>query len=109
MDEWNGSTRGALLDLLKNGEPTVRAAGAQAFGTAGIKARAAVPALAEMILDKDQPPYVVASGSWALGEIGEPSEQALAALNAVGQRKDADESLKQVAIQALDQIRKLKR
>jgi HEAT repeat protein len=109
LDELSASGRSSLLDLLRSPEPTIRASVAQAFGAAGIKARAAVPVLTTIVQDKDQPPYVVASACWALGEIGEPAPATLAALNAVGQRKDVDESLKQVAQTALDQINKLKK
>jgi HEAT repeat protein len=108
MDELNGPVRTTLLDLLKNPDAGVRAAGAQSFGLVGIKGRSAVPSLTEMVLDKDQPPHVLAVACWALGEIGEPAPAAIAALTAILQRKDADEYLKQVAQTALDHINKLK-
>jgi HEAT repeat protein len=87
----------------------MRATGAQSLGLAGIKARAAVPALTELVMDKTQRPVVVASGCWALGEIGEPDAQAVAALKAVSERQDVDESLKEEAIKAIDKIHKIKR
>jgi HEAT repeat protein len=108
MDELNGPVRANLLDLLKNPDAGVRAAGAQSFGLVGIKGRSAVSSLTELILDKDQPPHVVSVACWALGEIGEPAPAAIAALTAIGQRKDADEVLKQYAQTALDHINKLK-
>jgi HEAT repeat protein len=109
LDELSGPARAALLDLLKSPKPDFRAAAAQSFGSAGIKARAAVPALTALLLDRDQPPYVVTSACWALGEIGEPDPSALAALKGVEERKDTEESLKQVARTALEQINKLKK
>ncbi len=109
MDELSGPARGALLDMLKNPKPDFRAAAAQSFGSAGINARGAVPGLTALVLDREQPPYVVASACWALGEIGEPDPPAVAALKGVEERKDADESLKQVARTALEQINKLKK
>jgi HEAT repeat protein len=109
MDELSGPARGALLDVLKSPDPNMRAAAAQAFGSAGMKARGAVAALTELVQDKDQPPFVLASACWALGEIGEPTQPAMAALTAVSQRKDTDESLKQVAQAALQQINRLKK
>lgn len=109
MDELAGSTRAALTDLLKNPEPAMRAAGAQALGNAGPKARAAIAPLIELVQDKEQPPFVVATACWALGEIADPAGPAPAALTAVVQRKDVDESLKQVARDALEQIRKPKK
>jgi HEAT repeat protein len=109
MDELSGKARDDLLGLLKNSDASVRSAAAQSFGSAGSKARPAVPALAELVQDKEQPPSVVSSACWALGEIGEPSAAAEAALTSISQRKDTDDSLKQTAQMALDQIHKLRR
>jgi HEAT repeat protein len=109
MDELSGKAREDLLGLLKNPEASIRSAVAQSFGSAGMKARPAVPALADLVQDKEQPPSVVSSACWALGEIGEPSAAAEAALTSIAQRKDADESLKLTAQSALDQIHKLRR
>jgi HEAT repeat protein len=109
MGGLSGPSKGALLGLLKNPDPNMRATGAQSLGLAGIKARAAVPALTELVMDKTQRPVVVASGCWALGEIGEPDAQAVAALKAVSERQDVDESLKEEAIKAIDKIHKIKR
>jgi HEAT repeat protein len=109
MDELSGKAREDLLGLLKSSDVGIRSAVAQSFGSAGMKARPAVVALSELVQDKEQPPSVVMSACWALGEIGEPSAAAEAALTSISQRKDADESLKQTAQIALDQIHKLRR
>jgi HEAT repeat protein len=109
LEERSDSARTALLDLLKNPDSSVRGAGAQALGAVGIKARIAVPTLTQLVLDKDQPPYVVASACWALGKIGDRDAATVAALNTIAQRKDVDQSLKDVAIEALEQINKLKK
>jgi HEAT repeat protein len=108
MDEVSGPGRAAMLDLLKTSDAPVRAVVAQALGSAELKARSAVPALTAIVQDKEQPPYVVASACWALGRIGERDAPTVAALTAIGQRKDVDESLKLYAREALEQINKLK-
>ncbi len=107
VDELSGPARAALLDLIKDPRPMARAAAAQAFGAAGPKARFAVPPLAELAQDKTQPPFVVASACWAIGEIGDEAPAAETALNSVCQRKDVDDSLKYYAQVALVQIHKL--
>jgi HEAT repeat protein len=109
LEEMSGKARSALLDLLKNPDANLRAVGARALGMAGSKGRQGVPALTALVQDKEQPPFVLASACWALGEIGEPSPAAVAALNDVGQRKDVDDSLKRLAQTALDQMNKLKK
>lgn len=109
MEGLSGSSRATLLAQLKNQDSNVRAAVAQAFGSAGIKGRTAVPALTDLLLDKEQPPFTLASACWALGEIADPDARAQAALTAICDRKDADESLKQEAQIALDKIHKLKK
>jgi HEAT repeat protein len=109
LDPLSGTARVAMLDQLKAPDPSIRAAAAQAFGTAGPKGRPAVPALTELIEDKEQPPHVLVSACWALGEIGEGSAATVAALNAIIQRKDVDTSVKDAAHTALDQINRIKR
>jgi HEAT repeat protein len=109
IEELSAAGRSTLLGLLRSPDVDVRAAVAQAFGSAGTRGRSAVPALAALVQDRRQPPYVVSMACWALGEIGEPSPDALAALNGVIQREDTDKSLKNWAQDALAQINKLKR
>jgi HEAT repeat protein len=109
MDGLSGGSKAALLGALKSPDPAVRGAVAQSFGIAGIKARAAVPALVDLLQDKEQPPFALASACWALGEIGDNDARVEAALRAIVERKDADESLKREAQTALEQVRKLKR
>ena len=109
LDPLSGSARTAILEQLKGPDPSVRAAVAVSLGTGGAKARVAVPTLTELIEDKEQPPFVVVAVCWALGEIGEPSTATLAALNAVGQRKDVDSSVKDAAHTAIEQINRIKR
>jgi HEAT repeat protein len=109
LDPLSVSAKAAMLDQLKAPDPAVRAAAAVSFGTAGAKGRIAVPALTELVGDKEQPPYVVTSACWALGEIGEGSAATVAALNAIIQRKDVDTSVKDAGHTALDLINHIKR
>jgi HEAT repeat protein len=109
MEGLSGGSRAALLGALKSPDAAVRGAVVQSLGHSGIKARAAVPALVELLQDKDQPPFVLASACWALGEIGDNDAKVETALRTISERKDADESLKREAQTALEQVRKLKR
>jgi len=72
------STNLALIELLKDSDPTVRSRAAMALGEIGPEAISAAPELVNALKDHNE--YVRSSSAIALGEIGSKAEFAIPAL-----------------------------
>lgn len=109
----------ALTSALKdtNKDPTVRKKAAQALGKAGLRARSAVPALADVLSGKIQSPKAAKKGknlsdddfrvdvAIALGSLARPEDaSAISALKAVSEGKQRNKALKKAASDSLRKI-----
>ena len=89
-----------LTDLLKDRDSTVRSSAAYALGEFGPEARAAIPALMELLKDKDASRAAAAS---ALGDIGPEASAATPAI--IELLNDENEKVRRDADEALEKIR----
>jgi HEAT repeat protein len=111
-----------IVKALKHKDMRVRLHAAQAVGSLGpkvmalraemrpsvqaVQAKHAVQGLIDMIGHKDPAEPLMAA--WALGRLGDPGLEAVSALNALAENKDADKTLKDAAKAALAAIKKYK-
>jgi HEAT repeat protein len=99
----------ALAEMLKNPDLALRSHAAYALGQIGPRAKAAAPGLVEM-MKTDKEPQGAGMACWALGEVSDAGNApVVAALTEFSQRKDIEEALRQVARDALEQVRKPKK
>jgi len=76
-----------LIRALSDPVNFVRAPAAEALGAIGPAAQAAVPALAERLLVKEEEGFVLTSAAYALGDIGPAAKSALPALRQVLEKR----------------------
>ena len=89
-------TTSDLIPLLKDGSESLRAAAAEALGSFGPKAKAAIPALIER-LKTDEFPNVRAEAAAALGQMGpEAAKEVLPALNDALKNEKEDQPKKAI-------------
>jgi HEAT repeat protein len=94
----DGSTK-AVIDNLKNADADIRAYTARAVGAYGDKIRNAVPAVAELVRDKET--KVVMEACIALAQMGNVDPRGRQALMELKDRKDTADSLKKLADECL--------
>jgi HEAT repeat protein len=94
-----------ILKYLKHDDPYVRGQAVQATGIIGApKAKAAVPALTEMLTEPDLPLPLLAYTIWALGRMGTWSSDAIEPLQKIAADEKQPEPIRKAAGAALDEI-----
>lgn len=96
----------ALVKHLKGKDVNAKVEAARALAAMGREAKTKVPDLMNLLDDPDL--LVVATGIWALGEMGIYAGSAASAINAVAQKKDQHEYVKELAKEALQKINNVK-
>jgi HEAT repeat protein len=76
-----------LIAALKASDLTVRVAAGQALGAIGPKAENAVPALAAILVDKNEARFMFRTAMIALGEIGPGAKAAIPVLREIAARR----------------------
>jgi HEAT repeat protein len=93
---------------LKANEPyNLRLQATRALGVMGSKSKGEVTELIDCLSDKE--PLFVAVVAWSLGQIGDDAEKAVPALEQIEKSKDANETVKTAAKDALSKITGKKR
>ncbi len=90
----------ALIDMLRSGDPKLRAAAASTLWGMGAKGRAAAPFLAEALADPD--PALRTAAAMALENMGPQAGEAIPAL--VKALSDKDNRVRQASVKALGAI-----